>query len=65
MPKKSKHRRVVKARTDTKTRAIVDKALELQAVMGPRVAAGLMANKNVPFDVAKRVLSDPRKRRKV
>ena len=50
-------------RTDTKTKAIVDKALELEALLGPTVAAGLMANKNVPFEVARRVLRQPKQRR--
>lgn len=51
-------------RTDVKTRAVVDKALELQDIVGTKVAAGLLANRNVPFDVAQRVLSNPRRRRK-
>lgn len=54
----------MRARTDVKTRAVVDKALELQSIVGTGVAAGLLANKNVPFDVAQRVLSNPRRRRK-
>ena len=61
MPKGTKVRQ---ARTDTKTRAIVDKAIELQSAAGTQVAAGLMKNKNVPFRVAKRVLTEPSKRRK-
>lgn len=56
--------RQLKARTDTRTRAVVDKAIELQAVVGTQVAAGLMANRNVPFEVAKRVLKEPSKKRR-
>lgn len=61
IPKKGPH---VRSRTDVRTRAVIDKALELQNIVGTGVAAGLLANKNVPFDVAQRVLSNPRRRRK-
>ena len=54
----------IKPRTDMKTRALVDKAVELQSVVGTAIAAGLLQNNNVPFKVVKRVLRDPQHRRK-
>lgn len=54
----------IKPRTDMKTRALVDKALELQGIVGTSIAAGLLKNNNVPFKVVRRVLRDPDHRRK-
>lgn len=54
----------VHPRTDVKTRGIVDKAIELQSMLGTQIAAGLLQAQNVPFHVAKRVLLNPSKRRK-
>lgn len=53
-----------KPRTDAKTRAVVDKAIELEAILGPVVAAGLLKTQEVPFDVAERVLLHPEQRRR-
>lgn len=50
-------------RTDARTRQIVEKAVELQSIVGTAVAAGLLKTKHVPFDVAERVLRHPRLRR--
>lgn len=54
----------IKPRTDMKTRALVDKAVALQDVVGTSIAAGFLKNKNVPFKVVHRVLRDPEHRRK-
>ena len=51
-------------RTDVQTRAVVDKALELQRLVGTSVAAGLLQHRAVPFNVAERVLNHPERRRK-
>lgn len=51
-------------RTDVQTRAVVDKALELQSIVGTSVAAGLLKQREVPFNVAERVLNHPELRRK-
>jgi hypothetical protein len=63
-PKKNSAVRNPKARTDVRTRAVVDKAIELEAVLGPVVAAGLLQTQHVPFNVAERVLLHPEQRRK-
>lgn len=55
---------VTKPRTDVKTRAVVDKALELERILGPVVAAGLLQTQHVPFSVAERVIMHPEQRRK-
>lgn len=52
------------ARTDVKTRAVVDKSLELERVLGPVIAAGFLQKQHVPFNVAERVLLHPEQRRK-
>lgn len=54
----------IKPRTDMKTRALVNKAVELQSVVGTAIAAGLLQHNNVPFKVVRRVLRDPNHRRK-
>jgi hypothetical protein len=54
----------IKPRTDMKTRALVEKAVALQDVVGTSIAAGFLKNKNVPFKVVHRVLRDPEHRRK-
>jgi hypothetical protein len=51
-------------RTDVRTRGVVDKAIELEAMFGPAVAAGLLQTQHVPYTVAERVLLHPEQRRK-
>lgn len=55
---------IKQARTDSKSKAIVEKAIELENLVGAQVAAGFLASRKIPFEVAKRVLTEPAKRRK-
>lgn len=53
-----------RARTDEKTSAVVDKAVELQSVAGTVIAAGFLHNRSVSLNVIDRVLLVSRRRNK-
>lgn len=56
--------RFVRPRTDVRTRAVVDKSIEMESILGPVIAAGFLRQQHVPFNVAERVLLHPEQRRK-
>lgn len=54
-----------RVRTDMKTRALIDKAIELQSVAGTAIAAGFLKQRSISIRIIERVLMVPKKRRKV